>query len=383
MRHRTLGFAQAQVFPKARSMHNLPHTHTLRCELRTKHSLRNTRPPTHTTHNAFLGIIICSNGWHSHQAARSAAWWLCQPLEQITILRKALRLTISPLSANSRICASCAKSSSSMVTNDCAGAVRGHRNQCWKPHPRIGGTGRQSGHGQCGAWRKREPRTAARAPLGCERQTRSPNASPQQTATHIRSVGQPLRLQAKRVGCELGSRKALLSPSVGSRCQAVKLRLKWLRIIVICCNGRAHLSMDLHAWAQAFTSRHNKILRRTSLVQVPSDPLGLPECLAEVVHCAVPLSYDTHRVDPRLLIMESKPGLQTTLCVLFVALGACGQLIVIFDLCAATFLCLRLLLLGVPLPLWKAFLWPTIDYRRLFIHWVPLAEARVRQRGLP
>jgi hypothetical protein len=82
------------------------------------------------------------------------------------------------------------------------------------------------------------------------------------------------------------------------------LRLKWLRSIVICFNGRAHWFMDLHAWAQIFTSRHNKILRRTSLVQVPWDPLGLPECLAEVVHCAVPLSYDTHRVDPRLLTIS-------------------------------------------------------------------------------
>jgi hypothetical protein len=40
--------------------------------------------------NAFLSIVICSNGWHSHQAALRAAWWLCQPLEQIMIPRKAL-----------------------------------------------------------------------------------------------------------------------------------------------------------------------------------------------------------------------------------------------------------------------------------------------------
>ena len=56
---------------------------------------RQSRAGRHTAYwrqsrNAFLSIVICSNGWHSHQAALRAAWWLCQALEQITIPRKAL-----------------------------------------------------------------------------------------------------------------------------------------------------------------------------------------------------------------------------------------------------------------------------------------------------
>ena len=42
--------------------------------------------------NGFLSIMICSNRWHSHQAALRAAWWLCQLLEQMIMLRKALWL---------------------------------------------------------------------------------------------------------------------------------------------------------------------------------------------------------------------------------------------------------------------------------------------------